>query len=213
MPEPIQIVYEDGAILVCVKPAGLSSEGDLPARLQAETGGEALPVHRLDTPVGGLMVYARDRCGAAALSRAMTMGTFDKEYLAVVPRAPEPETGELRDLLFKDAKRNKSYVVKRPRKGVREAVLTYALAARAGDLALLRIRLQTGRSHQIRVQFAARGLPLLGDVKYGSAVRDCPIALWSNSLSFPHPVTGEPLRFQLPPPERWPWTAFMGAPR
>ena len=99
-------------------------------------------------------------------------------------------------------------MVKRPRRGVREAVLDYRVLAAREDCALVAVRLRTGRSHQIRVQFASRGMPLLGDARYGSRVRDCGIALWSYALAFPHPLSGEILRFTAPPLEIAPWTRF-----
>ena len=153
------------------------------------------------------MVYAKTKRAAASLSAAITAGKLEKTYLAVVPGAPG-EGGVLKDLLFRDASRNKSYVVTRTRKGVREAELRYTRLASRQGWNLLRVELKTGRSHQIRVQFASRGMPLAGDRKYGSACRDCPLALWSAELRFPHPVTGEPLFRTLPPPVQWPWTLF-----
>ena len=125
----------------------------------------------------------------------------------MVQGRPEEE-GVMRDLLFRDATKNKSYVVKRPRRGVREAELSFRRAAFREGLSLLRVRLKTGRSHQIRVQFASRGLPLCGDRKYGSPDRDCPLALWSAALRFPHPLSGEILSRELPPPAIRPWTLF-----
>ena len=204
----IPILFQDVALLVCVKPVGLESERALPERLRSEQKAEVFPVHRLDTAVGGVMVYAKTPKAAAKLSRAIAEGRLEKDYLAVCAGRPEPEAGELRDLLFKDAAKNKSYVVKRMRKGVREAVLRYSVLESAGNASLLSIHLETGRSHQIRVQFASRAHPLLGDVKYGSAVRDCPIALWSHRLRFPHPVSGQPMVFSALPPEAFPWSSF-----
>ena len=125
----------------------------------------------------------------------------------LVQGQPEPG-GELRDLLYRDAAKNKSFVVKRMRKGVREARLSYRLLDTREGLSLLRIYLETGRSHQIRVQFASRGFPLAGDRKYGSALRDWGLALWSASLAFPHPVSREILRFALLPPKARPWDLF-----
>ncbi len=205
----MNILYEDAALLLCEKPAGvLSEEGGMPALLREASGApEIYCVHRLDRETGGLMVYAKTQAASAGLSAAIAAGKLQKEYWAVVPGDAEPE-GTLRDLLYRDAARNKSYVVQRMRRGVREAELSYRRAALREGLSLLRIRLKTGRSHQIRVQFASRGFPLLGDRKYGSAVRDCGLALWSASLSFPHPLTGEQLCRELPPPERWPWSLF-----
>ena len=205
----MNILYEDRELLVCEKPAGLiSEEGGLPTLLRAELSlPELYCVHRLDRETGGLMVYAKTRRAAAELSAAIAAGKLQKEYLAVVQGQPEPG-GELRDLLYRDAAKNKSFVVKRMRKGVREALLSYRLLDTREGLSLLRVRLETGRSHQIRVQFASRGFPLAGDRKYGSALRDWDLALWSASLAFPHPVSREMLRFTLSPPKARPWDLF-----
>ena len=114
----------------------------------------------------------------------------------------------MRDLLFRDKSRNKSYVVKRRRAGVKDAELEYDCVETAGDKSLVRISLHTGRSHQIRVQFSSRRMPLVGDVKYGSVYRDCPIALWSCTLSFTHPISGRVIHFErLPAPEHY-WKEF-----
>ncbi len=205
----MNILYQDRELLVCEKPAGLiSEEGGLPTLLRAELSlPELYCVHRLDRETGGLMVYAKTRRAAAELSAAIAAGKLQKEYLAVVQGQPEPG-GELWDLLYRDAAKNKSYVVKRMRKGVREALLSYRLLDTREGLSLLRVRLETGRSHQIRVQFASRGFPLAGDRKYGSALRDWDLALWSASLAFPYPVSREMLRFTLPPPKARPWDLF-----
>ena len=202
------ILYEDASLLLCVKEAGLDSEKALPARLSEQTGGEIYCVHRLDRDAAGLMVYAKSRKAAAALSAAVSQGQFHKEYLAVVQGETE-DRGQLRDLLYHDAARNKTYVVKRMRRGVREALLNYETLERREGLSLARIQLLTGRSHQIRVQFSSRKQPLVGDRKYGSAYRDCPLALWSAELSFPHPETGETLTFSAVPDQTlWPWSLF-----
>ena len=208
--EHITILYEDKEIIVCVKPAGVLSEsGGMPEALAAQGNrSEIFCVHRLDRAVGGVMVYAKTERAAAALSASMARGRFHKEYLAVVPGCPGESSGTLRDLLFKDSRCNKTYVVKSMRKGVREAVLNYSVAESRDDMSLVRIRLQTGRSHQIRVQFASRAMPLVGDVKYGSRFRDCGIALWSYALSFPHPDTGKTLSFSCPPEQVYPWSRF-----
>ena len=199
-------------MLVCVKPAGLLSErGGLPELLEQQCGGQAFPVHRLDRDVGGVMLYARSRESAAALSAMIAAQRMEKEYLAVVEGKPEAESGELQDLLYHDAAKNKSYVVRRERKGVKRAALSYRLLQTAetqqGTLSLLRIRLHTGRSHQIRVQFASRKLPLAGDARYGSSFRGG-IALWSASLRFPDPDTGAAQCFSVLPAESWPWDLF-----
>ena len=205
----MNILYEDRELLLCEKPAGIiSEEGGLPALLREQTGSpEIYCVHRLDRETGGLMVYAKTRQAAASLSAAITEGRLQKEYWAVVPGMPEEEA-VLRDLLYRDKAKNKSFVVRRMRRGVREAELQYRRVAVREGLSLLRIQLKTGRSHQIRVQFASRGMPLLGDKKYGSDRRDCALALFSTALSFPHPRSGELLSRRLQPPEAWPWTLF-----
>ena len=205
----LPILYKDASLVVCVKPAGVDSETGMPALVKAQTGArEALCVHRLDRDVGGVMVYALDRRTAAALSRALASGGFEKEYLAVVHGTMEADAAELRDLLFHDRANNKSFVVRRPRAGVKEAVLDYRVLGTHGDCSLLAVRLHTGRSHQIRVQLASRRHPLLGAAKYGSPRRDCGIALFSRLLGFPHPKSGETLRFAAPAPDGFPWDMF-----
>lgn len=199
-------------MLVCVKAAGLLSErGGLPELLEQQCGGQVYPVHRLDRDVGGVMVYARRRETAAALSDMIAAQRMEKEYLAVVEGKPEADSGELQDLLYHDAAKNKSFVVRRERRGVKKASLSYRLLESAeteqGTLSLLRIRLHTGRSHQIRVQFASRKLPLAGDARYGSRLRGG-IALWSTSLQFPDPDSGTELCFSALPSETWPWDRF-----
>ena len=205
----MKILYQDRALVLCEKPAGLlSEEGGMPELLREALGTQEIYcVHRLDRETGGLMVYAKTKQAAAVLSRTIAEGGLQKEYLAVA-EGETPESGTLRDLLYRDAAKNKSYVVKRMRRGVREAELRYERLAFRGGMSLLRVRLKTGRSHQIRVQFASRGFPLVGDNKYGSTVRDAGLALWSTRLSLPHPGSGETLCRELPPPESWPWTLF-----
>ena len=210
----INVVYSDSDIIVCEKPIGTLSEGDMPALLCEQCALAAPPfvVHRLDRGTGGLMVYAVTKKAAAALSGAITGGTFKKEYLAAVHGRPEQTAGTWRDLLYHDAKKNKSYVVTRERHGVREAVLDYELQSSvetdSGTLSLVLIRLHTGRTHQIRVQFSHRHMPLFGDRRYGARDSGSTPALWSHRLSFPHPATGESMTFTLPAPEGVPWGAF-----
>lgn len=207
----MDILYEDKELLVCIKPMGVLSEtGGMPELLREATGHDSFfCVHRLDRAVGGLMVYAKTREAAASLSSQIAAGKLEKDYLAVVHGQPEAQ-GVMKDLLFHDAARNKSYVVKRMRKGVREAELSFRVLADKDGLSLVRIQLKTGRSHQIRVQFASRGMPLVGDSLYGSPCRNSRIALWSESLSFVHPKTGKKLHRAAPPPDSWPWTLFPG---
>lgn len=209
MPE---ILYADAAVAVVVKPAGVLSQGDaedaMPVLLQKRLGGAIFPVHRLDQPTGGVMVYARTQDAAAKLSAQMQSEAFGKEYLAVLDGTPEPAEGELHDLLFFDRQKGKSYAVRRKRAGVKDARLNYRALAQAEGLTLVRVRLYTGRTHQIRVQFSSRGWPLTGDGKYGSRNNRCAPALWSAELHFAHPVTGETLTFRSQPPEAYPWTLF-----
>ena len=180
----MEILYSDHDIAVCVKPVGLDSERDVPAALQEALGGSLFPVHRLDKNVGGVMVYARTKAAAASLSKAIQDGAMIKEYVALVHGTP-PETGDWEDLLFKDNGKNKVFVVKRERKGVKKARLEFTrLTAR--DPSLVRIRLHTGRSHQIRVQFASRGFPLVGDHKYGAKDEFPAPMLYSCQLTFPY---------------------------
>ena len=213
----IELLYEDKHLIVCVKPVGVLSQcdgqRDMVCLLREQCGGEIYPLHRLDRAVGGVMVFARDAESAAALSKQIQQGTFVKRYLAAVGCIPNPASGEMRDLLLKDARQNKTFVVSRPRKGVKEARLAYeTLATAQGSgctCSLVKIRLYTGRTHQIRVQFASRRMPLLGDGKYGSRDKGCDIALWSHSLTFSHPVSGEALTFiSYPDKSAYPWNAF-----
>ena len=160
------ILYADNGIIVCIKPVGLDSEAELPAKLKEMFNTEIFPIHRLDKNVGGVMVYARTKAAAAALSKAVQDGKMIKEYVALVHGTP-PENGDWEDFLFKDSRKNKVFVVKKERKGVKFARLEFK-RLRAGEQSLVHIRLHTGRSHQIRVQFSSRGFPLVGDHKYGS---------------------------------------------
>lgn len=175
----MDILFENQHMVVCIKPVGMDSEGDVPTAL----GGEVFAVHRLDKNVGGVMVYARTKAAAAALSKAIQDGSMIKEYVAMVHGTP-PQSGDWADLLFKDSSKNKVFVVKRERKGVKKARLEFTRLT-DGDPALVRIRLHTGRSHQIRVQFASRGYPLVGDHKYGSRDDSPTPMLFSCRLTFP----------------------------
>lgn len=180
----MEILYYDKEIAACVKPVGLDSEQEVPAALVERLGGECYPVHRLDKNVGGVMVYARTKKSAAALSRAIQEGTFVKEYVALVHGTP-PEKGDWADLLFKDSSKNKVFVVKKERKGVKKARLEFTRLTE-GPESLVRIRLHTGRSHQIRVQFASRGYPLVGDHKYGSRDEKTAPMLFSCRITLPY---------------------------
>lgn len=207
----IEILKETARYLVCVKPIGIAAQGTqaeaMPQLLSAQLGCGIFPVHRLDQTVGGVMVYAKTAQEAARLTQAMGQGQMQKTYLAVLTGCPAERAGTLEDLLFHDRAKNKTYVVRRQRGGVKQARLHYEILAEQDGLSLARIRLETGRTHQIRVQFASRGLPLLGDGKYGSRDNRCACALWSYRLSFPD-GKGEAV-FEAQPPARFPWMVFF----
>ena len=179
----MEILYADKHLTVVIKPVGLDSEADVPAAIRDALGGEVFPIHRLDKNVGGVMVYARTKTAAAALSQAVQEGQMVKEYVAMVNGTP-PESGDWTDLLFKDSSKNKVFVVKKERKGVKKARLAFTRLSE-GETSLVRVRLYTGRSHQIRVQFASRGFPLLGDHKYGSRDDLTAPMLYSCRITFP----------------------------
>lgn len=179
----MEILFSNAHIVVCVKPVGLESEAEVPHYLSERLDGTFYPVHRLDKNVGGVMVYARTKAAAAALSKAIQDNKMDKEYVALVHGMP-PESGDWEDLLFKDSSKNKVFVVKRERKGVKKARLEFVRLT-DGDPSLVRIRLHTGRSHQIRVQFSSRGYPLVGDHKYGSRDGATAPMLFSCMVTFP----------------------------
>ena len=180
----MEILYSDKNIAVCVKPVGLDSEKQVPQALSEQLGGELFPIHRLDQNVGGVMVFARNKQSAASLSKAVQEGTMVKEYVAMVHGTP-PECGDWEDLLWKDCKKNKVFVVKRQRGGVKKARLEFTRLT-SGEESLVRIRLHTGRSHQIRVQFSSRGFPLVGDHKYGSRDEKTAPMLFSCRITFPY---------------------------
>ena len=179
----MNIIYSDRDFAVIIKPVGVDSEHQVPAMISEQLGGGVFPIHRLDLNVGGVMVYARTKQAAAALSKAVQEGTLIKEYRAMVHGTP-PESGVWQDFLFKDSRKNKVFVVKKERRGVKKASLEFTRLTDA-DPSLVHIRLHTGRSHQIRVQFASRGFPLVGDHKYGSRDEATAPALFSCRLSFP----------------------------
>ena len=203
----MKILFEDRDIVVCIKERGiLSQEGKegertMPLLLGEQLKSEIYPVHRLDKEVGGVMVYAKNKKSAAFLSSQVSDRTMEKEYLAVIEGKPEREEGTLEDLLFFDKSKNKSFTVKKERLGVKKALLSYRVTGEKDGLSLVRVKLHTGRTHQIRVQFASRKMPLVGDRRYGSKKESRIIALWSCYISFLHPSTGERLTFEKLPDE------------
>ncbi len=196
----IKVLYEDKFIIVCEKPVNILSEKQtntlrtMPDIIKKMTGAYSVDtLHRLDKMVGGTMVYSKSSKATKVLSADIKEHRLIKEYLAIVHGKPEPVSGEMKDFLFKDSAKNKSFVVKTLRKGAKEARLSYEVLEtrktdKNEDISLVKVRLHTGRTHQIRVQFSSRRHPLLGDGKYGSHDNGCFIALWSNHLEFNHPV-------------------------
>ncbi len=207
------VLHEDALLTVCIKPVGASSEegeGSLPALLRERWGNEKAYVgviHRLDTGVGGVMVYARTPAAAAKLSQQVQERTFEKEYRCICAGVPEPLKGEMHDFLFKDSRKGKVFPVKGARKGAKEALLEYEVI-KSGQVdentpvSLCRVVLHTGRTHQVRVQFASRKHPLIGDGKYGSRIKG-DIALQCAHIAFTHPKTGRRMSFSADAPKNW----------
>ncbi len=212
----MKILYEDNQIIVCLKPAGVLSqngEGENMISLLNEHflhNGEkcgAYPVHRLDRETAGVMVFAKNAKSAAALSKQIEQNTVKKRYYAVIKGVPEEKSGILKDLLFRDKQKNKSFTVKRMRKGVREASLEYVVIGENGGFSMVEILLHTGRTHQIRVQFSSRKMPLSGDGRYGGGSGN--LALFAHTLEFSHPVSGEKMVFSdKPDMTAEPWNMF-----
>lgn len=203
----MEILYQDKELVVCIKERGLLSqdgkEGEktVPSELRKVCKGEIYPVHRLDKEVGGVMVFAVTKEAAASLSAQVSDRRMKKIYLTVVHGAPEKDEGEMEDLLYFDRSKNKSFPVKKERRGVKNALLTYTVKARGEGRTLVEVHLQTGRTHQIRVQFASRKMPLFGDKRYGAKDESRIIALWSYAISFIHPKTKERMNFKMLPEE------------
>ena len=206
----LDILYCDDDIVVCVKPPRVLSTdepGGLPELLRNQLGTEDFrTVHRLDRVVSGLMVVARNAKAASDISRQIREDAFQKEYLAVIHGEPAQESGRLEDLLLRDKARKMTLVTKEMAKGVQPAALRYRVISSQNGMSRVRIQLETGRTHQIRVQFASRNLPLVGERKYAVLDDPCEIALWSYRLGFTHPATGEKMEFIKQPPESYPWT-------
>ena len=207
----MELVYVDDDILVCLKPARVLSTdepGGVPDLCREALGNpkaDVRTVHRLDRVVAGLMVLARNAKAASELSRQIREDEFEKEYQAVVHGQAE-EKATLVDLLGRDKARKMTFVAAEPAKGVQEAVLDYWRLAKNDDMSRVQIRLHTGRTHQIRVQFASRNMPLVGERKYSERNDPCEIALWSCRLAFTHPRTGKRMEFTHEPPQEFPWT-------
>ena len=208
----MEILYQDQDIIVCIKPPRVLSTdepGGMPELVRQALGdskADVRTVHRLDRVVSGLMVLSRNSGAASALSRQIREDCFAKEYWAVVHGHPETPEGTLTDLLWRDKQARMTRVVCQPDKGVQEAILHYKTLNQTDDLTRVHIQLVTGRTHQIRVQFSSRKMPLVGERKYAILEDDCEIALWSYRLAFTHPVTGEKMEFVKQPPDTYPWS-------
>ena len=209
----MDILYQDRDVLVCIKPARVLSTdepGGLPELLREALGdpkADIRTVHRLDRVVSGVMVLARNAKAASELSRQVREDAFHKEYLAVVHGSPDQDSGTLTDLLYRDKARRMTMVAETKAKGVQEAILDYQVVNRSQNMARVRVLLRTGRTHQIRVQFSSRGMPLVGERKYAERNDPCEIALWSHKIGFTHPTTGEYMEFSKEPPAGYPWDA------
>ncbi len=208
----VNIIFETNDYVVCEKPSGVTSEDSktigMPSLLNEEK--PLLTVHRLDREVGGVMVYAKHREAAAKLSTQVTEKSFFKEYYAIVEGETKP-CGRYEDLLFKDSAKNKSYVVKRERKGVKKAVLSFERVAVTSFegvlLSLVKIKLETGRTHQIRVQFSSRNHAVFGDKKYGSKFTGG-FGLFLKKIGFKCTKTGEFKEYSISFPDTLPWNIF-----
>lgn len=207
----MELIYIDDDIVICIKPQRVLSTdepGGVPELVREalmDHNADIRTVHRLDRVVSGLMVLARNAAAASDLSSQIRSGKFKKEYLAVIHGVPECIQGTFRDLLLRDKARKMTMVTKEPGKGVQEAALHYRILSAAARMSKVQILLETGRTHQIRVQFSSRGMPLVGERKYSQNQDNCEIALWSYRLGFYHPKTGEWLTFSKEPPEAYPW--------
>ena len=209
----MKLIYVDNDIIIAVKPPRVLSTdepGGMPELVRDALGdknADVRTVHRLDRVVSGLMLFARGSENASVLSRQEQNGFFCKQYLAVV-HGEIDDGGDMTDLLYRDKARKMTFVTDTPAKGVQKARLSYETLGRTDEMSLVKIQLHTGRTHQIRCQFASRGFPLVGERKYSTLEDGCEIALWSYSLSFEHPKTGERMDFSLTPPAEYPWSKF-----
>lgn len=207
----MDILHIDNNIIVCIKPARVLSTdepGGLPELLRLELNdpdADIRTVHRLDRVVSGVMVLARNAATASELSRQIREDLFRKEYRAVVHGRPEAEKGTMKDLLYRDKARRMTMVASEPGKGIQEAILDYCIMNSDGNMSRVGITLHTGRTHQIRVQFASRGMPLVGERKYATLEDPCEIALWSCKIGFFHPETKQYVEFTKEPPQIYPW--------
>ena len=217
-----KVLFEDNHIIAACKPCNMPSQEDATGdtdiltelkeyiRVKYNKPGNVYLglLHRLDRPAGGVMVFARTSKAAARLSEAIRKGEVEKTYFAVLQKKPAKDSGELLNYMLKDEKTNISRIAEKTEPGAKEARLYYEVLSQEGSLTLVKIRLFTGRSHQIRVQFSAIGCPLVGDMRYGKGEKQ-QLALWSHSLSFEHPIQKEKITITSDPPKCYPWNLFF----
>lgn len=211
----LEILYEDDDIIVCVKPAGVATQTRQPGRADMESllknyrmaknePPEVWVVHRLDQPVSGVMIFAKGKKAASELGRQVQAKLADKFYYAKTDGVPPEKKGRLEDWLLRDGKGNVSSVVSRETAGAKRAALTYEVVEQDGAHAILRVRLETGRHHQIRVQLAHAGFPIVGDRKYNFKENLKPfhenLQLCSYRLGFRHPETRRKMEFEIDKP-------------
>ena len=216
----INILYEDNHVLCVVKPANLPVQADntkdedlltlvkqyLKEKYNKPGNVYLGLVHRLDRPVGGAMILAKTSKAASRLSESIRIRAIDKVYYAILDGVPKKQSDTLVDYLTKDTKTNMVSVTNA--KVGKKSILHYQVLATKNGHTLVEIHLETGRPHQIRVQFASRNLPLVGDQRYNKNAKKVQIALWAVSLTFPHPTTKDKITIHSDPPEIWPWTEF-----
>lgn len=220
----IKVIYEDNHLLVVEKPVNILSQGDdtndkdmvnllkqyIKEKYNKPGNVYIGLVHRLDRPVGGAMVFAKTSKAASRLSEQVRNKTFKKTYRAVIHGAMPKDKDTLKDYLYKNKKTNMVSVVRKDHKEAKNAELSYETLAKKDGFSLVEIDLKTGRSHQIRVQFASRKHPLFGDQRYGQSVNKVgqQISLWSHKIKIEHPTTKEKMEFVCEPPQEYPWNIY-----
>ncbi|WP_246187634.1 RluA family pseudouridine synthase [Ornithinibacillus caprae] len=224
----VPILYEDNHLLFVEKPVNVPVQEDrskdqdllsflkedIKYRYQKPGKAYLALVHRLDRPVGGVMVFSKTSKAASRLSNAMRRKAVDKKYLAVVRGRPAKNHDVLEDHLVKDKRRNMVYTVHPNANKAKKAVLEYEVIGEKNDLSLLSINLHTGKPHQIRVQLSSRNWPLYGDQKYGKKSNQAgqQIALWSQTLAVDHPTKNETIKIKSQPPNTFPWNLWGQVP-
>ena len=220
----IPILYEDNHVLAVQKPVNVPVQGDASADVHMldllkhdlkvrynKPGNVYLGlVHRLDRPVGGAMVFAKTSKGASRLSDIARKQELDRTYVAIVHGHLRETSGTLVNYLYKNKRENKVYITSKKKKEAKQAILKYEVLATTDTYSLVRVQLQTGRPHQIRVQLSGIGCPIYGDQKYGQHItqKKAQIALWSYYLGFKHPTQDKRITIISEPPNKYPWTLF-----